>query len=476
MKLFHRLKLSGLLSFGPDGIDLPMERLNVLIGPNGSGKSNLLAAVSLLQAAPRGITEPISRSGGVREWTWKDEKASASIAMDVTVSFSTAPMMIRGGGAALVERNGQSTDDCPPGGTLRHHLTLDDWDGRAIVADERVEPLNTSIETSDETAYYRPPRDKEVAEALNLAVRQVLESKDVRDPIVPQLVRGREGALEFASAYRPDESLLSFYASPEFPALWHLREQYGRIRFFRDWSFGPNATLRQPCSAHARSDFLAEGGENLPLVLSNLHGEHRRKLLDALRKLFDGIVDFRCSVTGGTVSLFLEESGGRSIPATRLSNGTLRYLCLLAVLLHPEPPSLIGIEEPELGLHPDMLPGLADLLVEASERTQLIVTTHSDVLVDELTERPESVVACEKYDGQTRMRRLDQAGLAKWLQGRRLGDVWTSPTLDQLAKAQNVGPLDADALMGTWPGDENDGFEAAIDELRCPGSAKDARK
>ena len=426
-KLFHRLKLSGLLSFGPDGIDLPMERLNVLIGPNGVGKSNLLEAVSLLQAAPRGITEPISRGGGVREWAWKGEEASASIAMDVTVSFSTAPMMIRGGGAALLER--QSTGDCPPGGMLRHRLTLDDWDGRAIVADERVEPLNTSVETPDETAYYRPPRDKEVAAALNLAVRQVLESKGVRDPIIPQFVRGREGALEFASAFRPNESLLSFYASPGFPALWHLREQYGRIRLYRDCSFGPDAKLRRPCRTDALPDFLAEGGENLPLVLSNLHGEWRRMFVDALSRLFDGIVDFRCPVTGGMVSLFLEESGGRSIPATRLSDGTLRYLCLLAVLLHPEPPSLIGIEEPELGLHPDLLPGLADLLVEASERTQLIVTTHSDVLVDALTERPESIVVCEKHDGQTGMRRLDKADLAKWLKDYRLGDLWTSGEL-----------------------------------------------
>ena len=429
MKLFHKLRLSGLLSFGPEGVDLPMERLNVLIGPNGVGKSNLLAAVSLLQAAPRGITEPISRSGGVREWTWKGEDASASIVIDVTVSFSAVPMMVRGVGSAIFKRNGQSTGDWPPVGTLRHRLTLDDWDGRAIVADERVEPLNNSVETPDETAYYRPPRDEEVAAALNLAARQVLESKNVRGTIFPQFMRGREGALEFASSYRPDESLLSFYASPGFPALWHLKEQYGRIRFYRDCSFGPNAKLRQPCGAHAPSDFLGEGGENLPLVLSNLHGERRQRFLDALRKLFDGIVDFRCPVIGGAVWLFLEELGGRSIPATRLSDGTLRYLCLLAVLLHPEPPSLIGIEEPELGLHPDLLPTLADLLVEASERTQLIVTTHSEVLVDALTERPESVVVCEKHDGKTEMRRLDKADLAKWLKDYRLGDLWTSGEL-----------------------------------------------
>ena len=421
-KLFHGLKFSGLLSFGPAGIDLPMERLNVLIGPNGSGKSNLLEAVSLLHAAPRGITEPISRSGGVREWTWKGEEASASIAMDVTVGFLAGPMMSR----ALGERNKQSMGDCLPDGMLRHRLTLDNRDGRVIVTDERVEPLNTSSNTHDEMAYYRPPRNEKVAAELN---RAALESKEVRSPIFPQLIHGREGALEFASSYRPDESLLSFYASPGFPALWHLREQYSRIRLYRNWSFGPDAKLRQPCSAHARSDFLDEGGGNLPLVLSHLHGAHRQGFLEALRKLFDGIVDFQCPVTGGTVSLFLEESGNRSIPATRLSDGTLRYLCLLAVLLHPELPSLIGIEEPELGLHPDLLPTLADLLVEASERTQLIVTTHSDVLVDALTDRPESVVVCEKHGGQTQMRRLDKADLAKWLQEYRLGDLWTSGEL-----------------------------------------------
>ena len=349
--------------------------------------------------------------------------------MEVMVNFSTAPIVIRENGGALLERNGQSTDDCPPGGMLRYCLTLVDRDGRPIVADECVELLNVSLETPDKTAYYRPSRDEKVASALNLAAWQVLESKDARNPIFPQFVRTREGVVEFASEYRPDESLLSFYASPGFPALWHLREQYGRIRLFRDWSFGPDATLRQPCSAHARSDFLDEGGENLPLVLSNLHGASKRKLLEALRRLFDGIVDFHCPVTSGLVSLFLEESGGRSIPATRLSDGTLRYLCLLAVLLHPEPPSLIGIEEPELGLHPDLLPGLADLLVEASERTQLIVTTHSDVLVDALTDRPESVVVCEKHDGQTEMRRLDKADLAKWLKDYRLGDLWRSGEL-----------------------------------------------
>lgn len=127
--------------------------------------------------------------------------------------------------------------------------------------------------------------------------------------------------------------------------------------------------------------------------------------------------------------VFLEESGNRSIPAALLSDGTLRYLCLLAILLEPKPPPLICIEEPELGLHPDLLPTLCDLMVDASRRSQLIVTTHSDVLVDALTDQPESVVVCEKHDGQTEMRRLDKADLTKWLEDYRLGALWTSGEL-----------------------------------------------
>ena len=64
-----------------------------------------------------------------------------------------------------------------------------------------------------------------------------------------------------------------------------------------------------------------------------------------------------------------------------------------------------------------------------AQRSQLIVTTHSDVLVDTLTDQPESVVICEKHEGRTEMRRLDKADLSKWLDDYRLGDLWTSGEL-----------------------------------------------
>jgi predicted ATPase len=174
-----------------------------------------------------------------------------------------------------------------------------------------------------------------------------------------------------------------------------------------------------------RNDRLEEDFSNLGLFLNRLRRVPKAKnaILAALGDLYDGLHDFDVSIEGGTVQVFFTE-GEFTIPATRLSDGTLRYLCLLAILCDPEPPPLICIEEPELGLHPDLLPKIADHLKDASERTQLIVTTHSDILIDAMTEQPESVLVCEKHDGQTTMRRLDHQDLAQWLDKYRLGELW----------------------------------------------------
>ena len=129
------------------------------------------------------------------------------------------------------------------------------------------------------------------------------------------------------------------------------------------------------------------------------------------------------------MELFLEESDGRQIPATLLSDGTLRYLSLLAILLHPAPPPLIGLEEPELGLHPDVVAEIAKLLVQASARTQIVVTTHSRMLVDALTDHPSSVVVCEKDHGESRFERLDGTSLKAWLDKYSLGELWSSGEL-----------------------------------------------
>lgn len=379
--LIERLKVSGLLSFSPQGIDLPLGNLNVLIGPNGSGKSNLLEVLALLKAAPTNLPAPVREMGGVREWLWKP----ASVVPEATIE-------------AIVEYVGARQP-------LRHGLVMADHGGRFEVVDEWIENERPKPGYTNPYVFYRFQRGNPV---LGEPQAQAMERQLQRENV------------------KPEQSVLSQIRDPErYPALGWLQERYEQIRLFRSWTFGPTASLRREQSTHGRSDFLVDGGENLALVLSKIRSRIKPDLIEALRELYEGIEDVNFQIDGGNVLLFLEERGGREIPATRLSDGTLRYLCLLAILLHPDPPPLIAIEEPELGLHPDIIPQLAKLLVAASERTQLVVTTHSDVLVDALTSQPESVIVCEKVDGESQFRRLDADQLKEWLEKYTLGQLWS---------------------------------------------------
>jgi predicted ATPase len=224
-----------------------------------------------------------------------------------------------------------------------------------------------------------------------------------------------------------DKSILAQRRDPDqYPEITYLARKFGSIRLYREWSFGRYTVPRLPQKADLPGDALEPDASNLGLVLNRLRGRPnaKRRLLTALQSLYDGIDDFDIRVEGGYVQVFFQE-GGYTIPATRLSDGSLRYLALLAILCHPDPPPLVCIEEPELGLHPDILPTLAELLKDASERCQLIVTTHSDVLVDSMSDQPDSVLITEKGENGTEIKRLDAEKLKPWLEKYRLGELWT---------------------------------------------------
>lgn len=134
--------------------------------------------------------------------------------------------------------------------------------------------------------------------------------------------------------------------------------------------------------------------------------------------------DFGVVVESGTVQIFFIEKD-YSIPATRLSDGTLRYLSLLAILYSPYKPSFLCIEEPELGLHPDVLPTIAEMLKEVSDEIQIVITTHSNIIIDALTASPEDVIVCENEAGHTTMTRLNESELKDWLKKYTLGELWS---------------------------------------------------
>ena len=229
---------------------------------------------------------------------------------------------------------------------------------------------------------------------------------------------------------RSDQSILSQRQDPDsYPQLSQVATIFRSLSFYRDWSLGRNAPPRQPQRPDGYQNILLRDSSNLALVLSDLLNRPvlKEQILERMRDFYPAFNDVFIAVSGGTVQLFFHEKGlYHPVPATQLSDGSLRYLSLLAVLCHPNPPMVICIEEPEIGLHPDVIPEVAKLLVEASSRRQVFVTTHSDILVDALTEVPEAIIVCEKSGNATQQRRLDADELKPWLEKYRLGDLWTS--------------------------------------------------
>ncbi|MDQ7821983.1 MAG: AAA family ATPase [Candidatus Eremiobacteraeota bacterium] len=385
--ILRKIKPCNLLSFGPDTRELELMSLNVLIGPNGAGKSNLIEALALMRAAPvssqttsnADIPGVLRRGGGVQDWIWKGAK-DRHATVELSVNY--------------------------PGGNshIRHTFEFSDNSQRFWLHDERIENEGAHQNNNQESFFYRFQNGNPVISTTFKGERK----------LAPDKVNFQESIL----AQRRDPEL--------YPEITYLADVYEKFRIYREWVFGRNMVFREAQKADMRNDRLEEDFSNLGLFLSRLRKTPKTKkaILEGLRDLYEGLTDFDVVVEGGSVQVFFTE-GDFSIPATRLSDGTLRYLCLLAILCDPKPPPLICIEEPELGLHPDILPKLADLLVEASQRTQLIITTHSDILVDAMSERPEVVVVCEKHDGQTEMRRLEGDKLAKWLEKYRLGQLWT---------------------------------------------------
>ncbi|MBF0294074.1 MAG: AAA family ATPase [Magnetococcales bacterium] len=404
--LIQSIQVRNLLSFGPDTPAMNLRSLNVLIGENGAGKSNLIDVIGILQAAPTNLLIPFKgkASGGIAEWLWKgghgesdSEPVQASIEVQLHHPDTRKEIL------------------------LRHRLSFSVAGQKLELTDEAVEDARPEQQYHhDVRFYYRFQSGRPV-----LSVFASDEEEDAGRQ------RGKRELKKQDVSF--DQSILSQRKDPDqYPEITYIAKQYTGIKLYREWHLGRNAPPRQPHPSDMPGDHLNEDASNLVLVLNALemNPRARERLLDKIKEFNGRFTRIYPKVEMGSIQLYLEEilsadtRHSALIPASRLSDGTMRFLCLLAVLCHPNPPPLVCIEEPEMGLHPDILPTVAQLLLEASERTQLIVTTHSDIIVDALTETPEAVVVCEKQNGQTRMRRLEQKDLQAWITDYRLGQAW----------------------------------------------------
>jgi predicted ATPase len=381
-----------LLSFGPNTEEIELRPLNILIGPNGCGKSNLIEILGLLSKLPdKDPWSDVIDTGGVDEWIWKGapkQSATNGTLPSIQIAFQAErPDDIRNYKIELVKHPA----------TYSFHVHSENIWVDIPQDHRRLSYFNRPPNSPDSAFIYegKSPNSK-------------IEDIDVRLSILAQI---------FGPSYQR--------------ALADLPLKLSKIALYRDWVFGRHSAIRDPQRVGLDSYELAGDSSNLAHVLKAWRDRGDQavfdRLIEMLRKFYEPVKDVDTELLGTHLRLMVKEDGLNSrTPATRLSDGTLRWLTLLIILLDPAPPPGICIDEPELGLHPDILPTLADLLREASTRTQLIVTTHSRSFLDAFTDTPEAVCICERVEGSTVIERLDSERLKVWLDKYSLGRLWTS--------------------------------------------------
>ncbi len=359
-------------------------KLNVLIGQNGSGKSNLLHTLELLKASAEGqLPEEVLREGGIAPLLWDEQTG------------------------------------------------IIDWTLKAA-AGEELYFYEIELQRRGNTSSYK--LSKEVLKAAETALIQRGSGES--------FFLDRHGILIDAEDTTPeDQTALPRIGFPKFtdPRTLNFHQFLRSWNIYHDLRVDREASIRQASVSRSEKRLRADG-QNLTSVLHTLYTGSREfeYSLDAAMSAafgpeYEKIV-FQPDASDQRVQLGLRWRSLKSVQtAASLSDGTLRFLLLIAILANPDPGDLLGIDEPETGLHPRMAPVIAELAMDAAERTQVIFTTHSPQFLDAFRDDPPTTTVTELVDGETRLSVLDGDELARWLKEYSLGALFRSGQLEALA-------------------------------------------
>jgi predicted ATPase len=373
MTTFDRITVAGYRRLR--SVDLQLRPLNVLIGENGVGKTSLLEVFSLLAASASVHLEPrIAELGGLPEVITRDRARELAVSLRSPVS------------------------GLPP---LEYLVT--------------IAPQGTAYAIVEETLCQQL-RPGAVQPFKHIDAHGV----DVRysRPDVPGLVRPNweHDPFETSLAQVP-----KMYQEPE-----RFRARVASCAFYAALDVRPRSPVRLPQPMRP-AGLPGANGEDLVSCLYNLREADpaRYALIEAtLRSAF---ADFERlnfpPVAAGTLAMtWKDRSFSTPLYMHQLSEGTLRFLWLVTLLQSEQLPAIVLIDEPEVSLHPELLRLLAELLREASRRTQLLVATHSDRLIRFL--KPEEVLICDLTEGEAAMTWADALDLDRWLEDYTLDAIW----------------------------------------------------
>jgi predicted ATPase len=350
---------------------LHLSQINVLTGANATGKTNLYNSVFLLaKAAAGGFAQVIAEEGGMPSVLWAGARKSRSMG---TIRMEGVRMTL-----------GIKTD------TFSYELIC----GLPKQSSGEKSAFSLDPEVKEERVWMDAPHGLKVT---------FFE----RSPKGAWILDNDERLADYSGELLPTESVLSQLREPHlYPELSSLRTEMSRWRFYHHFRTDAESPLRHP-QVGVRTPVLAHDGRDLAAALQTINEVGQSQdLHEAIRQAFPGAsLEIEHDEDNGMFAVLLRMPGlRRPLRARELSDGTLRYLCLLAALLSPHPPSLLALNEPETSLHPDLLEPLAKQLVNAAKYSQLWVVTHSQRLA-ELVEKisGEAPISLEITGGETRV-------------------------------------------------------------------------
>lgn len=368
-------------------ITIPLGRLNVITGANASGKSNLYRALRLLaETAQGGVVNALAKEGGLNSTFWAGPE-------QLSRSMLTGKVPIQGTVRQSVVRLklGFSSD------TFGYSISL-------------------GLPKPSDSAFSLDPEIKRECIWNGSAYRPASALMD-RTAAIVKVRNGRKWDV-IAQHISTFDSVYSQLADPkQTPEITTLRDTIRGWRFYDHFRSDADAPARQP-QLGTRTPVMHHDGRDLAAALQTIRevGDH-----DALDKaVSDAFPGARLRIAVQEDSRFTLEFSQqgllRPLSGAELSDGTLRYLLLVAALLTPRPPPLMVLNEPETSLHPDLLPALARLIIRASETTQVWVVSHAPRLIAALEQSEEChSIELEKELGETRVKGLRMLNEPYWV-------------------------------------------------------------
>lgn len=343
-----------------------LKPLNILIGANGAGKSNFVMLFDLLYNIVSGNLQlTVGKAGGVDSFLHFGQKVTAEIKLELLF------------------------------GSDGYKLSLIPGAGDVFVFSEETVCFRDGCDT--------PSNWKMLGHGGHR------ESLLIVNRYCPSCIL----KMEEADTKRIAADVLKFITSWQ---IYHFHDTSDSAMVKKTGDIGDNRSLRTDASNLAAYLYL----------LKKTKGGYYNNIVDAIRlaaPFFDDFILEPTQLNENKIRLEWKERGSDSyFDAHSLSDGTLRFICLATLLLQPELPETILLDEPELGLHPYAIAILAELLRSASKRTQVIVSTQSVTLVDQFT--PEDVIVVDRIDGQSTFKHLSAEEIAGWMDEYSLGELW----------------------------------------------------